>query len=151
MVSRRQLGISLMEVVLVASAITLVSATSFTMVEGIARNAKVDEAKMILSRYRAGIRLYRWRKGSFPLALWSTYTYRMNGTAAFSASIYGSGFGPPKDPFKGSTTVTYGTAVTGVGGWLYDTASGRIWINLLDSEYGTAGSVMKLPENPSTW
>lgn len=149
MVKRRR-GISLMEVVAVAGTITFLASVSYGGLRTIAANTKAEQTKAMLSQMRAAIRLYKYRVGGFPTTL-SSYTYYYRGVSSTTGYIYGNSATMPKDPFKGVNTVTYGAGFTGVGGWLYDSATGRVWINLYNWEYGPAGSVQKIPEDPNVW
>lgn len=152
----RRKGISMMEFVMVASAATVISAVSFGALQNVSKAGKIQEAKGVLFKVRANIKLFRQRVGYYPTdgnaVHWSGYTYNYDTQTGIQAYLFGNA--PqmiPPDPFKHVGSVLSGTAPDGAGGYYYDGNTGYFGINLLDSQYGTSGSIMTLPENPSTW
>lgn len=159
---RRRIGISLMEVILVAGAAATLSTVGFTAIRQFTGNVKLHEAQGMLSKIRAGIQLYRLRNHYFPASIGTSYTYNYN-NVTYTAYYYDTN-AIPAEPYKNSSTrynvaaaTTQPAAITelgangGIGGWIYNPNTGQFWINLRDSEIGIGGSNLNVTENPSSW
>ena len=121
-------GFTLIELVMVIVILGILAATALPRFIDLSNKAKESAAKGALGGIRAAV--------SITYVSNAAYT-----TASFPASITAVMFADsiiPQEPYTPTNTITVGTSLllTGTtGGWLYEAAAGRVWLN--HSAYST--------------
>lgn len=136
--SRR--AFTLVEVLIVVVIMAILAATIVPQFSDSTNDAKVSTAQFNLHTLRAQVQLYKSQHdGVLPSANLSELTSKTDKTGATSAT---GAYGPyiheiPANPFNDSVTVAAPaanppTAIVDGAGWLYDAATGELWINDAD-------------------
>jgi len=132
---------TLVEVLIVVVIMAVLAATIIPQFSDSANDAKVSNAKFNLHTLRSQIQLYKSQHdGLLPSANLSELTSKTNGDG--TVAVDGK-YGPyvreiPINPYTDSNTVIAATAsdkaskVNDTDGWLYDAATGELWINHAD-------------------
>lgn len=142
-INHRQLGFTLIEVLIVVVIMAVLAATIIPQFSSSATDAKTSAAKFNLQTLRSQIELYKLHhNGAIPTLTAGglpqlTSATDANGNQGTSGPTYPYGpymvNGLPANPFTNSSTVTAittspPTAASGSnGGWLYNTNTGQIY------------------------
>lgn len=147
---RFQSGLTLIEIALAVALSVMISLSAWGMWRVYLDDANEQRANLILETVRQSILFFNQNAGRRPtLVELSSNNMAPFATRAFCGDVPGVAF--PRDPFRINNSIVTGLVVTGAGGWLYDSNTGEFRINLLDTQYGTSGTVKKLMTNPSDW
>ena len=117
-------GFTLIELIIVILVIGVLAAIILPKFTGQVDQAKIATVKANIESLRSATRLYY----SDNQGAWPGYTATMTDLVTdFIKAV-------PEEAVTGVTTVTSGSTVSGVGGWLYDATSGDWAVNLTGND-----------------
>ena len=118
---------TLIELMIVISIISLISAIALPKYTGINSDAKIANVKGNLANLRTAIYMYEIKKGDYP---------DLSGDLGDFSDFYSKSKLPSTPPYEGGAknNKVY-TERTNVGGWLYSQSTGEIYANLADGTY----------------
>jgi type II secretion system protein G len=156
--ANRKSGFTLVEVLIVVVIMAVLAATIIPQFSTSSNDAKVSTSRFNLNTIRAQLQMYKAQhNGNYPATL-SLLTVATN---AAGATGTGAALGPylqtiPDEPFSAGNgvavpnTVTAGTSpstdttfATGFG-WMYNSATGQVWINSGYDPDGATGPLTAL-------
>ncbi len=118
---------TLIELMIVISIISLISAIALPKYTGINSESKIANVKGNLANLRTAIDMYEIKKGNYP---------DLSGDLGDFTDFYSKSKLPSTPPYEGGTkNSTVYSKRTNVGGWLYSQSTGEIYANLADGTY----------------
>ena len=137
-------GFTLVEVLIVVVIMAVLAATIIPQFSDSTKNAKESTIKFNLHTMRSQIQLYKSQHdGDVPTVTTPALLAELTSKTDLAGAI-GTGathvYGPyiadiPVNPFNGLTTVkaaTTSAGADGTSGWLYNAATGEIWVDYAD-------------------